>query len=102
MIDAGDSGIDEQLMRRFLGVLPDLDPLGIFPERFTLELRTRHSHEHFLFHVNRKRGVIRPVMAEDSRKTLVSLPLSHFVRLVELGKLEHWQEALHSGTMRVE
>jgi hypothetical protein len=99
MIDAGSSGIDEKVLSRFLELLPGLEPLGVFGERFTLELRSRH--EHYLFHVNRRRAVMRPVTAEDSKKKVVSLPISHFVRLVEFGDIKHWREALHGGTLRV-
>ena len=100
MIDSGESGIDQEVLARFLALLPQLDGLGVFPERFTLELRTRR--ERWLFHVNRSRGVVRPVVAEDSRKRLVSLPLSHFLRLVEFGKPSHWREALAAGAIKVQ
>lgn len=88
------------MMERFLEVLPDLDQVGLFPERFTLEIRT-HGGGHLL-HVNRTRGVIRPVIPEDSRKTLISIPRSYFARLVEHGKPAHWHKALESGVIRVE
>ena len=99
MIEPGESGIDRQALERFLDVLPELDSLGLFPERFTLEIRTRG--ELHLLHVSRLRGVIRPVIPEDSRKRLISLPRSQFVRLVEHGNATQWRRALDSGIIRV-
>lgn len=99
MIDPGDTGVERDVLERFLEILPGLDPLEIFPVRFTLELRTRDANS--CLHVNRSRDVIRPVVPEDSRKTAISLPLSHFVRLVEYGGLDHWAEALEEGHLTV-
>lgn len=100
MIETGESGLQEKVLARFLEALPALDSLDLFPERFTLELRTRSGS--FLFHVNRGRAVVRPVVPEDSRKKLISLPLSHFVRLVEYGDESHWAEALEEGHIRID
>ena len=99
MIEPGESGIDRQALERFLEVLPELDSLGLFPERFTLEIRTRGGLH--LLHVSRPRAVIRPVIPEDSRKRLISLPRSQFVRLVEHGNPALWQEALDSGLISI-
>ena len=99
MIEPGESGIDRQALERFLEVLPELDSLGLFPERFTLEIRTRGKGH--LLHVSRLRAVIRPVIPEDSRKRLISLQRSDFINLVEQANPDLWQEALDSGLIRI-
>lgn len=100
MIESGESGVDRGVLEKFLEGLPDIDGVGLFPERFTLEVRVRGGRH--LLHVNRHRGVVRPVIPEDSRKTLISIPRSYFVRLVENGKPAHWRKALKGGVIRVE
>lgn len=99
MIEAGDSGIDRDLLRAFAKLLPDLEPAGVFRDRFTLQLRTRGTCFHF--HVDRSRRVVRPVVAEDSRKTLVSVSLSRFEELVRSGDRERWRRAVENGTIEI-
>ena len=99
MIEPGESGIDRQTLERFLEVMPGLDALDLFPDRFTLEIGIRGKGH--LLHVSRSRAVIRPVIPEDSRKRLISIPHSQFISLVEQGNPALWQEALKSGIIHV-
>lgn len=99
MIEPGDTGVDSKTLARFLEGLPGLNELGVFPGRFTLELRAS-GIRNFL-HVDPDRLIIRPVIPEDSRKTLVSLPRSLFVALVESGDPGRWKSALESGEIDV-
>jgi len=99
MIEPGESGIDSRALERFLEGLHGLDAIDLFPERFTLEIKV--GGENHLLHVSRLRAVIRPVIPEDSRKRLISLPRSDFINLVEQGNPALWQEALESGVIRV-
>ena len=99
MVDPGDTGIDPALLERFLDVLHSVEGPGMFPDRFTLELRTRGLPH--LLHVSLTRHVVRPVVAEDSRKTLVSLPLSRFLMLAERGDAGQWARALSRGYIRL-
>ena len=99
MIEPGESGIDSRALERFLEVLPGLDALDLFPERFTLEIKV--GGDRHLLHVGRLRGVIRPVIPEDSRKRLISLTRSDFINLVEQDNPAPWQEALETGIIRV-
>jgi hypothetical protein len=99
MIEPGESGIEGRVLERFLGILSGLDGLDLFPERFTLEILS--GGECHLLHVSRLRGVIRPVIPEDSRKKLLSMERSDFVSLVEGGDRAAWSEAFGSGIIRV-
>jgi gamma-glutamylcyclotransferase (GGCT)/AIG2-like uncharacterized protein YtfP len=99
MIEPGDSGVTGTVLRAFLNSLSELDELSVFPGRFTLELRSRDGKH--LLHVDREREIIRPVIPEDSRGTLVSLPRSRFIRLVEGGKVRNWRGDLGSGGIDV-
>lgn len=99
MIEPGDSGIEREVLAGFLETLTRLDGLGVFPERFTLEIR--RPDDSYFMHVSRRRGVIRPVVAEDSRKSVVSVGRGDFVRLIEEGSIAGWNSALEEGLIEI-
>lgn len=100
MIDPGCSGIDRSTLEGLLKVLAVPEYNELFPDRFTLEIWT--GEESHLFHVSRARGVLRPVVAEDSRKRLVSVTLADLEALIDGGTPADWLDSQASGVIRVD
>ncbi len=86
-------------VERFLVMLPELSDLGIFSERFILELRRRKRAERYMVDCRRKSA--RPLHPEDSLKHTISMTRSRFRKLVGDRDTRHWEEALKSGAIEV-
>jgi len=100
MIEKSAFRLDEETKNRLLGVLLHLGKLVPVGERFTLEVRTRSGK--FFLHVDTRRGVIRPVIPEDSRKTLVSIPLWLLRKTASSKSLRLWESGLERGIVRID